>query len=240
MKLWTMLLCAASLGTPGVGAEDFEVDTFETDGGELNITFIGHGTLMLQYNDLYIHVDPVSGEADYAKLPDADLILITHHHQDHLDKKAIEQIKMDRTVIILTEQSSRDLPGNVVMKNGDVRSVMGMKIEAVPAYNTSADRTRFHPKGRDNGYVLTLGGLRVYIAGDSEDTPEMRRLENIDIAFLPMNLPYTMTPQQVAAAAKAFKPGVLYPYHFGETDTSELVRLLQNENELEVRIRQLK
>ena len=126
------------------------------------------------------------------------------------------------------------------MKNGDVQNLLGLKIEAVPAYNTTEGRSRFHPKGRDNGYILTLGGKRIYIAGDTEDTPEMKQLKDIEIAFLPMNQPYTMTPAQVAAAAKAFRPSVLYPYHFDDTDVSELVNLLKGESDIEVRIRQMK
>ncbi len=128
------------------------------------------------------------------------------------------------------------------MNNGDVKTVMNIKVEAVPAYNIVNKRDNgqaFHPKGDGNGYVLTFGDKRVYIAGDTENTPEMKALKNIDVAFLPMNLPFTMTPEMVADAAKAFKPKVLYPYHYGETDTSKLVKLLQNSG-IEVRIRSLK
>ncbi len=240
MQWWTILSCAASVGPTSGSGEDPEVDTFETDGDVLRITFLGHGTLMLEYNRLCIHVDPVSSEADYANLPPADLILITHHHHDHLDKEAVAQIHKNTTIIVLTEQASQDLLGGISMQNGTSCSMIGVEIEAVPAYNTTPDRTGYHPQGRDNGYVLTLGALRVYIAGDTEDIPEMRALKDIDIAFLPMNLPYTMAPQQVAAAAKAFRPKVLYPYHYGETDPSELVKLLQSEKDIEVRVRSLK
>lgn len=128
------------------------------------------------------------------------------------------------------------------MQNGDTRTVRGLKIEAVPAYNIVHMRSGnnpFHPKGVGNGYVITFGDTRVYVAGDTENTPEMKQLEDIDIAFLPMNLPYTMTPEMVADAAKALKPRILYPYHFGQTDTSKLVELLKDQKDIEVRIRKL-
>jgi L-ascorbate metabolism protein UlaG (beta-lactamase superfamily) len=129
------------------------------------------------------------------------------------------------------------------MKNGDVQTVMGIKIEAVPAYNLVHKRENgqpFHPKGQGNGYVLTFGDKRVYIAGDTENTPEMKALKNIDVAFLPMNLPYTMTPEMVADAAQAFKPKVLYPYHYGDTETSRITILLKDNKNSEVRIRKMK
>jgi L-ascorbate metabolism protein UlaG (beta-lactamase superfamily) len=189
-----------------------------------------------------IHVDPVSREADYSKMPKADLILITHEHGDHLDPQAIELVRTEKTSIVLTEVCGSKISGGVVMKNGEVRNVQGLKIEAVPAYNLLHMRSPgvpFHPKGVGNGYVITFGKKRVYVAGDTENVPEMKKLKNIDVAFLPMNLPYTMTPEMVADAAKAFKPAILYPYHYGETDTSQLIELLQGVGEVEVRIRRM-
>lgn len=189
-----------------------------------------------------IHVDPVSREADYSKMPKADLILITHEHGDHLDPQAIELVRTEKTSIVLTEVCGSKISGGVVMKNGEVRNVQGLKIEAVPAYNLLHMRSPgvpFHPKGVGNGYVITFGKKRVYVAGDTENVPEMKKLKNIDVAFLPMNLPYTMTPEMVADAAKAFKPAILYPYHYGETDTSRLIELLQGVGEVEVRIRRM-
>ncbi len=221
----------------------FEEDIIKTSAGELKITFIGHGTLMLTFGDKIIHVDPVSGEADYTKMPQADLILVTHEHGDHLDPKAIKVLRKETTEIVLTEICDKDVKGGIVMKNGDVKTIGELKIEAVPAYNIVHERDKgrpFHPKGEGNGYVITFGDKRVYVAGDTENTPEMKKLKEIDIAFLPMNLPYTMTPEMVADAAKAFKPKILYPYHFGNTDTSELVKLLEAEKEIEIRIREMK
>ncbi len=219
-----------------------EADVIKTSGGDLKITFIGHGSLMFTFGGKVIHVDPVSKETDYTKLPKADLIFLTHHHGDHLDLKALEILKKDKTVLVLTEVCAQQVKGGVVMKNGDTKNIEGLKVEAVPAYNIVHMRSEgkpFHPKGEGNGYVITFGDKRVYVAGDSENTPEMKKLEKIDIAFLPMNLPYTMTPEMVADAAKAFRPKVLYPYHYGETDTSKIVSLLKNTG-VEVRIRKMK
>jgi len=223
-------------------AEKFEVDTIPTSAGELKITFIGHGTLMLNFKNLTIHVDPVGGYADYSTLPKADLILVTHEHGDHLDAQAIESISTEKTSLILNEKGFAKLKKGQVMKNGDVKTVAEIKIEAVPAYNIKHERQPgkpFHPKGDGNGYVLTFGDKRIYIGGDTENIPEMAKLKDIYCAFLPMNLPYTMTPEMVVDAAKMIKPKILYPYHFGDTDTNELIKLMKNEKQIEVRIRKM-
>jgi L-ascorbate metabolism protein UlaG (beta-lactamase superfamily) len=180
--------------------------------------------------------------ADYSQLPKADLILLTHEHQDHLDLTALKEIRTKETDLVLTEACSRQVSGGMIMHNGDQRTVHGIQVEAVPAYNLVHKRENgqpFHPRGAGNGYILTLGDLRVYIAADTENIPEMKALTGIDIAFLPMNLPYTMTPEMVADAARAFRPRILYPYHYGSTDTRQLLDLLGDEEVLEVRIRQL-
>ena len=223
--------------------EGFESDIIKTSAGDLKITFLGHGTLMFTFGGKVIHIDPVSQEADYTKLPKADLILVTHQHGDHFDAKALDIVRTEKTQLILTEICAQQAKGGMVMKNGEVKSIAGLKIEAVPAYNLVHMRSEgkpFHPKGEGNGYVITFGEKRVYVAGDTENIPEMKKLEKIDVAFLPMNLPYTMTPEMVADCAKAFKPRVLYPYHFGETDTSKLLGLLKDSKEIEVRIRKMK
>ncbi len=221
----------------------FEQDIIQTSAGALNITFIGHGTLMFDFDGKTIHVDPVSREANYAKMPRADLILITHEHGDHLDPKAIKILRKEGIRLVLTKACASRVSGGIVMKNGDIQTVKGLRIEAVPAYNIKhmrSGRTPYHPKGQGNGYVLTFGNKRVYVAGDTENTPEMKRLKNVDIAFLPMNLPYTMTPRMVADAAKAFKPKILYPYHYGQTDPQKLVDLLKVSEDIEVRIRKMR
>jgi len=223
-------------------AEKFEADVIKTGAGDLEITFIGHGTLMFTCGGRVIHVDLFTQYADYRKLPQADLILITHEHGDHLDPKAVELLRKPDTRIVVNRAGAGQVAGGLVMQNGEVKTVAGLAIEAVPAYNLVHQRKSgepFHPRGRGNGYVITFGDKRVYVAGDTENTPEMKALPNIDIAFLPMNLPYTMTPEMVADAARAFKPKVLYPYHYGKTDTGKLVQLLQGSPEIEVRIRRL-
>ncbi len=220
-----------------------QVDTIKTEGGDLAITLIGHGTLAFAYQGKVVHVDPWSRLADYSQMPKADLILITHEHSDHLDPKAIETLRKDSTVILLTQACAEKVPGGKIIKNGETQTVAGLKIEAVPAYNIvqkRPDGTAFHPKGSGNGYVLNFGKTRVYVAGDTENIAEMKNLKNIAVAFLPMNLPYTMTPEQAAEAAKVFMPNILYPYHFGQTDPKRLVELLKDAKGIEVRIRDLK
>jgi L-ascorbate metabolism protein UlaG (beta-lactamase superfamily) len=223
-------------------AQNFEFDRFTTSIGSLEITFIGHGSLILAINALIIHVDPYGKLTNYALLPKADIILLTHAHGDHMDLIALNQVLTTSTQIIYTKACERQLKGGLVMKNGDKQTIKGIPLEAVPAYNlvhTRENGEPFHPKGEGNGYVLTFGNQRVYIAGDTENIPEMGKLKDIDIAFLPMNLPYTMTPELVAQAALSFKPRILYPYHYGQTDTSKLVNLLQSEINIEIRIRKM-
>ena len=219
-----------------------ETDTIKTAKGDLAISFLGHSSLMMSWGGKIIHSDPVSSEADYAKLPKADILLVSHDHYDHLDLKAVADIKTAATRIVGNADVAKQVQGTIVMKNGDTQTVDGVKIEALPAYNIKhmmAPGKPFHPKGVGNGYVVTLGDKRIYLAGDTENIPEMKELKNIDIAFLPMNLPYTMTPEMVADAARAFKPKILYPYHFGDTNTDELVKLLKD-TKIEIRIRNLK
>jgi len=227
-------------------AQNFENDLFTTSIGLLEITFIGHGTLILVINDLVIHLDPYSDphgkQVNYALLPKADILLVTHEHGDHLDLKAIDQVMTSSTQIIYTKACERQLKGGLVMNNGDKRTIKNIPIEAIPAYNlvhTRENGQPFHPRTEGNGYVLTFGDRRVYIAGDTENIPEMGDLKDIDIAFLPMNLPYTMTPEMTARAALSFKPRILYPYHYGQTDTARLQDILKHEKNIEVRIRKM-
>ncbi len=243
MKFILPMLIFSVLAVPAVAQKTFEKDVIKTSSGDLEIYFIGHGSLLFMFNGKNIYVDPFSKLADYSKLPKADLILITHEHQDHLDPAALSQVRTPETKIVLTAACTEKLSGGTVMKNGDTQTVLGIPIEAVPAYNIVHKRDNgqpFHPKGQGNGYVLTFGDKRVYIAGDTENTPEMKASKNIDIAFLPMNLPYTMTPEMVADAAKAFRPKILYPYHYGDTDTARIVELLKGTKDIEVRIRKMK
>jgi len=237
-SLLTVIMVVSALAQ-----EKFETDIIKTSAGDLKITFVGHGTLVFNFGGKVIHVDPYSNLADYDTLPKADLILLTHEHQDHLDLKALNSIRTGKTVVVLTEACGKQVQGGIVMMNGEVNTWEGLKVEAVPAYNIVHKRDTgqpFHPKGVGNGYIITFGDKRVYVAGDTENIPEMKGLKNIDIAFLPMNLPYTMTPEMVADAVRVFKPKILYPYHFGETDTSKVVSLLKGTPEIEVRIRKMK
>ncbi len=220
----------------------YKTDRIKTAAGDLEITFIGHGSLMCRFNEMVIHIDPVSDMGDYSQLPKADIILVTHDHFDHFNQSTIKMLSKEGTEIIGSETCAKEAAKCEVMKNGETRTVKGLKIEAVPAYNIKHMRSPgnpFHPKGVGNGYVITFGDKRLYAAGDTENIPEMKKLSGIDIAFLPMNLPYTMTPEMVSDAALMFKPKILYPYHFGETDTSKLVDLLKDKPEIEVRIRDL-
>ncbi|MCC6396746.1 MAG: MBL fold metallo-hydrolase [Bacteroidetes bacterium] len=243
-KFGLSICCAIVLfALPLIAQDAVQKDIIKTSSGDLEITFLGHGTLMMRFAGKTIHIDPFAQVADYTALPDADLILLTHHHGDHMDLEAVEQIRRKDSRMLLTQTCAEKLTGGTVMKNGDVQTVAGVKIEAVPAYNLvhrRPDGNPFHPKGEGTGYILTFGKTRVYVGGDTENTPEMKALKDIDIAFLPMNLPYTMTPEMVADAAKAFKPKILYPYHFGETDTAKLTALMKETKDVEIRIRSMK
>jgi L-ascorbate metabolism protein UlaG (beta-lactamase superfamily) len=244
MKKIILLLTILFFAT-NMQAQELQADSFETSKGELKINFVKHGSLFLEFDNKIIHIDPVSGMGDYENYPDADLILITHHHGDHLDLNAIKLLKKKDTKIVFTElcdEMIENLPNVIIMQNGDILSINQLEIEAVPAYNIEHKRDNgnpYHQKGDGNGYIIKLGGKVVYIAGDTENIPEMKVLKDIDIAFLPMNLPYTMTPEMVSDAAKAFRPKILYPYHYGETDTSILVELLKDEKDIEVRIKKM-
>jgi L-ascorbate metabolism protein UlaG (beta-lactamase superfamily) len=229
-------------GCEANGQATFQEDVIPTAAGDLTITFIGHGTLMFRFDGKVIHVDPVGREADYSTMPDADLVLVTHDHGDHLDPDAIAAIRTEKTVIIYSRSCEGRVDGAIVMQNGEQRTEHGVGIEAIPAYNLVHVRPSgqpYHPKGNGNAYVITFGETRVFVGGDTENTPELMALENIDIAFLPMNLPYTMTPEMVAEAARAFRPKILYPFHFGRTDPNELVRLLEGVEGIEIRIREM-
>lgn len=213
------------------------VDEGQTDAGLARLTVINHASFMVENGPMVIHVDPV-GPNRYEGLPQADVILITHTHGDHLDPSAVAKLRKESTVVIGPEAVAKSVPGLTVLRNGESRQVGATGIEAVPAYNLprAGGGQIFHPKGEGNGYVLTFGGLRCYIAGDTQAIPEMLTLKNITVAFLPMNQPFTMTPEEVAAAARAFSPRILYPYHFRGSDTAALVKLLEGSG-IEVRIR---
>lgn len=221
-------------------------DVFKTQSGTtVKMYCIKHGSVRMQVGDKWIYVDPVTTAVkpvtDYTTLPQADYILVTHEHFDHLDSVAIDQLSKQGTVLITNARCHEMLGGKGdVMANGDSRTLAeGWTVEAVPAYNNSPDKLKFHPKGRDNGFVVTVEGMRIYIAGDTEDIPEMADLKDIDIAFLPCNQPYTMTVDQVVNAAKIIKPKVLFPYHYNDTPVHQINMKLFGTG-IDVRIRDYK
>ncbi len=236
----TLIIAAMTLH--GFSQDVPAYDKVNTSAGDVEIHFIGHGSLMFKWNGIIVHIDPVRSSGDYRFLPKADIILVTHEHGDHLDIELIKDLKKTETLLFCNENSASKVSWGMVMKAGDRQEIDNIIIEAVPAYNIVHERSPgqpFHPKGIGVGYILTIGDKRFYVAGDTENTPEMKALRDIDVAFLPMNLPYTMTPEMVADAAKAFNPKILYPYHFGDTDTSIITDLLK-ETGIIVRIRNLK
>lgn len=243
-KTFAFLIMMLGLSTSACcqAPQQNEVDTFETKSGKsVTIHPLMHSSIRIQYDDMELYIDPVrqlgNRTVDYTTLPQANFIFVTHEHGDHYDKEAIKQLTRVGTRFI-TNQRCADMTGyGLVMKNGDKEDLnSGIKVDAVPAYNTSEGRTQFHPKGRDNGYILDLDGLRIYIAGDTEDIPEMADIKDIDIAFMPCNQPYTMTPEQLIKAARVIKPKVLFPYHYGQTDVTTLPEVLKGDH-IDVRVR---
>ena len=242
-----MIACIlASLGLnmacAQVAKDAYEVDVFKTKSGK-TVTFhaLVHASIRIQYDGKEIEVDPVTKLGnkviDYASMPKADYLLVTHEHFDHFNQDAIKLLSGEKTRFITNQRCADMFGSGEVMKNGDQLQITeDFTIEAVPAYNYTEGHTQFHPKGRDNGYILTIDGLRIYIAGDTEDIPEMSAIKDIDIAFLPCNQPYTMTPDQLVKAAKTIKPKVVFPYHYGQTDVSGLPGQLKGDG-IDVRIR---
>ncbi len=238
-----VMTCCLAVFVSMLQAADYSADSFDTPQGKLRITFIGHGTLMFEFAGKVIHVDPVGRYGDYSRLPKADLVLITHEHGDHLDQEALALARKEGAPVLANAASAAQIEGATSISNGEKTEVLGLSIEAVPAYNIVHKRDGgepFHPKGNGNGYVVSFGGKRVYIAGDTENIPEMKSLKGVDIAFLPVNLPYTMTPEMAADAARTIRPGVLYPYHYGNTEIGKLKQLLALEKDIQVRIRELR
>lgn len=224
---------------------EYPSDIVEINGKELKLTFFAHASIAIEYEDRTIYVDPVVGNARYEELPKADMILVTHSHYDHFDMAAIEAVQRPDTHILLDKTSAEGfqgdcytmLPGSVAEPYADIR------VEAVAAYNTSENQLQFHPKEREDcGYILTLGGaVRIYISGDTEPTDEQRAIRNIDIAFICVNQPYTMKPEQAVEAVKALQPKIYYPYHYGQVDEPTDVEALKKmlDSVCDVRIRPL-
>lgn len=241
-KLLALLTC---IMTATYSQAEQKTDVFTTKNGkEVKITNIKHASIRIQYDGMEIQVDPVANAVkpatDYTVFPKANIILITHEHRDHFDREAIAQLRSPATTVYTNHAVYNMWNNGLPLANGDSMVYRSdIKVEAVPAYNTTPGREQYHPKGRDNGYILTLDGLRIYIAGDTEDIPEMQQIKDIDVAFLPCNQPFTMTIDQLVSAAKTIKPKVLYPYHYSETPVTQIVMKLYGSN-TKVRIRDYK
>jgi len=245
-KLATVILTLAVIVlTPTGAAAEFAKDTIAISGGELTVFPINHATFVMTGAGKVIYVDPVGGAEAFGDFEPPDLILITHIHGDHTSAETMQTISTVDTVVIapttVAEKLGKGISGNFqILANGESFEWEGIKIEAVPAYNLTEDRQNFHPEGRDNGYVVTIGGKRIYIAGDTEDIPEMRALENIDAAFVCMNLPYTMTVESAADAVLEFAPKIVYPYHYrgkdGMSDLEAFKKVVAGNPEIEVRL----
>jgi L-ascorbate metabolism protein UlaG (beta-lactamase superfamily) len=239
-KLFLLLLAVLGLNT-ACGQPPYEVDEFTTASGKtVKFHALMHACIRIQYDGKEIQIDPVSKlgnrTVNYANMPKADYIFVTHEHGDHYDANALKTLTADKTQLVLNKRCADMYGSGKVMVNGDKLQLGDITVEAVAAYNSTPGREQFHPKGRDNGYILTIDGLRIYIAGDTEDIPEMKAVKDIDIAFLPCNQPYTMTPEQLVRAAKVVKPRVLFPYHYGQTDLSTVPAALKDTG-IDVRIR---
>ena len=221
---------------PTTAPAERNVAVEKTSEGDLTVQPINHSAIRFAFKGKHYYVDP-SGKAEWGRMPKADVILLTHEHRDHLDPKVIGRIKKQGTLIYANASTVKKVGFGQVIEVGKKKQVADITVEAVPAYNINPARRRYHPKKRkDNGYVLTFGDKRVYVAGDTEGTPEMKALKDIAIAFLPINLPYTMPPKEAADAARAFKPQILYPYHQGKSDPKQVKKLLADEKKIEVRI----
>jgi L-ascorbate metabolism protein UlaG (beta-lactamase superfamily) len=223
------IICATSMALAAVVVS---ADRIPATGGDIEITPLGHASVQVEHAGKVINVDPWANAFDIAKAKPADLVLITDIHPDHLDPAVLAKVRKPNAPVVIPSAASAQVPNGTVVANGATVTSAGVSIEAVPMYNLErgpAAGQVFHAKGRGNGYILTLGGKRVYFAGDTECTAEMKALKNIDVAFVPMNLPYTMTPAEAAACVKAFRPKVVYPYHSRDQKPEEFRDALKGE-----------
>ncbi|WP_224490320.1 MBL fold metallo-hydrolase [Robertkochia flava] len=215
--------------------------------GDITIQPIVHGTLAITWKDQTIYVDPYGGAERFSEIAAPTLVLITDIHGDHYNEETLNALPVQDAHFVVPQAVHDLLPDNParatsVIGNGEKTTVNGIGIETIPMYNLPETEESRHPKGRGNGYILTLGDQRIYISGDTEDIPEMRNLENIDVAFICMNMPYTMTVEQAASAVNDFKPHIVYPYHYRGrpeiSDTEKFKALVEAENkDTEVRLR---
>ena len=227
----------------GKPAPTYPCDTIQDrEGNDVKFTFFKHASFAIQIGQRHIYNDPVVQYAEYSRLPKADLVLVTHSHYDHLDRAAIDDITTHQSILLCDKTSAEAFDGEAVVMTPGLKAQPwdGITVEAVAAYNTTDGHTDFHPQAREDcGYIIELStGLRIYIAGDTEPTPEMMALKDIDVAFLPVNQPYTMTVDQAIEAIKAIRPRIFYPYHYGEveevTDIEHLKRELSEITDVRV------
>src|SRR5690606_20558112 len=235
-----LALAAAAVMALGAGtALAQEPLTFASSLGEVAIHTVGHGSLRIEVADLLVHVDPWSNVADYALQPDADLVLVTHTHQDHFDPAELEQVATEGTVFVMDGSSAAEFDGEATaLANGETFEFEGITITAVPAYNlvrTRDDGNPYHPMGMFNGYLLDIGDLRVHVAGDTECVPEFADLGEVDVSFLPINLPFTMPPEEAAECYRTIAPAVAVPYHQGDSDPQVVADLLAD-TDIDVRV----
>lgn len=244
--MFTLGCLATALGL-GVSVHAAEAqlsgDRFTTTDGDLIVHPVNHASFLMSWKGQTIYVDPVGGSQRYTDLPRPDLILLTDIHGDHLNQATLSALAGPKTTLVAPPAVVNLLPSalrdkTIVLTNGQQKLVLNINLEALPMYNLSPDRSSFHAKGRGNGYVLTVGGKRVYISGDTEDIPEMLALKNIEVAFLCMNLPYTMTVEQAAGAVRKFQPKVVYPYHYRGSDLAKFAKLVGTDVGVEVRLRE--
>ncbi|WP_020527740.1 MBL fold metallo-hydrolase [Flexithrix dorotheae] len=246
MKI-NLALLLLFLSSVTFGQQQATPDQIKTTKGDLVVQPITHGTVAFTWNKLTIFVDPYGGSAGFEGLNDPDIVLITDIHGDHLDVKTLNDLNISKAKLIVPQAVMEKLPEELksqasVLNNGENQDVSGINIAAIPMYNLPEDATSRHTKGRGNGYILTMGGKKVYLSGDTEDIPEMRNLKNIDVAFVCMNLPYTMDINQAASAVLDFKPGIVYPYHYrgqgGLSDVEGFKKLVNDGNpKIEVRLK---
>ena len=227
----------------GSSAPQYPTDEIQINGRTVKLTFFAHASIAIEYEGRVIYVDPVKENAEYEKLPKADMILVTHSHYDHFDMAAIDAVQTPETRILLDKTSAEGFQGDcyTMLPGGVAEPFADIRVEAVAAYNTSEHQLQFHPKEREDcGYVVTLGGdVRIYISGDTEPTVEQAALKGVDIAFVCVNQPYTMTPEQAVAAVKSLQPKIYYPYHYGQvdepTDVEALARMLDGVTDVRIR-----
>lgn len=244
MKLKSLPALFLLLTMLSAHAQRADADHEMVNGGELTIQPIVHATMVLTYQNKNIYIDPTGGADAFKGLGVPDMILITDIHGDHLDPKTIDAINTAHAIIIVPQAVADKLPATtdkaklVILHNGDQTMQLDISIKAIPMYNLPESPTAFHTKGRGNGYVLVIGGKNIYISGDTADIPEMRSLQNIDFAFICMNLPYTMDVNTAAQAVLAFKPKVVYPYHYRGQDVNVFKSLVNaGDKNIDVRLR---